>query len=51
MCTGGPFGALAAGNISVNAARFARELPLYINPNDPLQNVTVFDRYRHIAEP
>lgn len=50
MGTGGPFGALAAGNISANTARFARDLTLYTNPNDPRRDLTVINRHRHVAE-
>lgn len=50
MGTGGPFGALAAVNISANTAWFARDLPLYINPNDSRQNLTTINLYGHITE-
>lgn len=50
MGTGGPFGALAAVNISANTARFARDLTLYTNPNDPRRDLTVINRHRHVAE-
>lgn len=50
MGTQGPFGALAAVNISANTAWFARDLPLYINPNDTRQTPNAINLYRQIAE-
>lgn len=38
MSPGGAFEALAATTDSAKAARFARDLALYINPNDPGRN-------------
>lgn len=38
MSSSGAFEALAATTVSANAARFARDLALYINPNEPWRN-------------
>lgn len=50
MGTAGAFGALAAVKISANTAWFARDLPLYINPNDTRRNPTAINLYGHVTE-
>lgn len=45
----GAFGALAAVNISANAARFARDLPLRINPKDALRTSAAINLYGRVA--
>lgn len=49
MGTEGAFGALAAVHISANPAWFARDLPLYINPNHARQTATAINLYRHVT--
>lgn len=48
--TGGPFGALAAPNISVNSASSASDPQLYTNPNDAVQTRTQLNLYRRVTE-